>query len=361
MSELGWQAPLEYADSAELGELGSLGTEAAASDLAEVDGSRTWTSWGGQSTTGSWSDDTDFTNDFSYNTGGTEPLALADQLDATSDNTTAIGQEQQSHYDGWVYSELDIVWSDDSSDEDDTRSWTPSSAWSDATDSSVPNRVYSFDQAVPGTETNPVNHVAAIDLETLAAAGMLGGSTPTAASPSRLPGQIARGRGDVAPQNTGAPQVKVDAHMAGVTLATGTNTATILAEATAAAKLECPLCKRVCEDARHRLGLHWRTFGYNGPPYCARCASLFRAHIIRRDVSGDWCSRGKPCRSCSTVLHHFDKEALEDACRRIDEKTRASDAKRDLLTQTRGGGGMATAPCPYCKKTVAKSSMGLLW
>jgi hypothetical protein len=60
------------------------------------------------------------------------------------------------------------------------------------------------------------------------------------------------------------------------------------------------------------------------------------------------------------VLQYFDKEAIEDAYRRIDAKAGASDAKGELA-QKRRAEAAAVAPCPYCRKTTAKSSMGLLW
>ena len=41
----------------------------------------------------------------------------------------------------------------------------------------------------------------------------------------------------------------------------------------------CPYCARPC--APHQgLGRFWRKFGYAGPDYCTRCASVFRDHII---------------------------------------------------------------------------------
>ena len=55
----------------------------------------------------------------------------------------------------------------------------------------------------------------------------------------------------------------------------------------------CPLCDRPCER-HHRLGRFWRKFGYAGPPYCTRCSSVFRAHLVTRlvDPGGRGCEEG---------------------------------------------------------------------
>ena len=65
---------------------------------------------------------------------------------------------------------------------------------------------------------------------------------------------------------------------------------------------DCPLCERPCET-HHRLGKFWQKFGYAGPPYCTRCSSVFRAHLVTRLVAQGTCSREKPCRRCAKVKH----------------------------------------------------------
>jgi hypothetical protein len=310
-----------------------------------------WSSWDSQSS--SWCEETDYTNISEGSSTRTEPPALGNQFESMG-TKTVVEHEHWLCDDSNVYAFDMFGWkttSDDSSAEADVHGW--SSSWSDDTGSSAPDEARSAVEA----ETDPgaiVKQVAAVDLATLAAAGLLGAQTP-AGSPSK-PAHLA------APQNTGA-QVDYDALMAGVTLVATNEAGTSPGEATAAVEMPtliCPLCKRLSEETRHRLGLHWRTLGYNGPPYCSRCASLFRTHIIRREVSTGYCSRETPCRSCSAVLQYFDKEAIEDAYRRIDAKAGASDAKGELA-QKRRAEAAAVAPCPYCRKTTAKSSMGLLW
>jgi hypothetical protein len=66
----------------------------------------------------------------------------------------------------------------------------------------------------------------------------------------------------------------------------------------------CPLCYRECEE-HHRLGMFWRKFGYDGPPYCSRCSSVFRAHMVTRTVSEANCSRESPCIRCTNILNQF--------------------------------------------------------
>ena len=51
-------------------------------------------------------------------------------------------------------------------------------------------------------------------------------------------------------------------------------------------------CQQVCPlsagaRTHHRLGVFWQKFGYDGPPYCSRCSSVIRAHIVTRTVSND--------------------------------------------------------------------------
>ena len=46
------------------------------------------------------------------------------------------------------------------------------------------------------------------------------------------------------------------------------------AKAQTGAGATCPLCVRPCQD-NHRLGVFWRKFGYEGPPYCSVRAPAF--------------------------------------------------------------------------------------
>jgi hypothetical protein len=117
--------------------------------------------------------------------------------------------------------------------------------------------------------------------------------------------------------------------------------------------IACPLCHRQCEG-HHRLGYHWGKFGYSGPPYCSRCASVFRAHMIKRTVSADRCDRTKPCDSCSTVLNHFSC-SREEAYAHMDE----SAASRPRRSES--GEDAESTPCPYCQKMTVKRTLGLFW
>ena len=115
----------------------------------------------------------------------------------------------------------------------------------------------------------------------------------------------------------------------------------------------CPLCERGCEQ-HHRLGFHWGKFGYTGPPYCSRCSSVFRAHIIKRTVSADCCGRAAPCVSCLTVLRHFSGPREEAyACMDRSAASRPPTDRSEVET--------ARARCEYCDSWVLQSAMGLFW
>ena len=114
----------------------------------------------------------------------------------------------------------------------------------------------------------------------------------------------------------------------------------------------CPLCDRACEE-HHRLGFFWRKFGYAGPPYCSRCSSVFRAHMVTRTVSTDKCSRDQPCERCEKVLAQFGTSTTEafaamDKCVRKPTKVQADKAE-------------AQTPCPHCDELVPHSNLGLFW
>lgn len=65
----------------------------------------------------------------------------------------------------------------------------------------------------------------------------------------------------------------------------------------------CPLCVRTCQE-QHRLGVFWRKFGYEGPAYCSRCASVFRAHTVTCNVLPETCTRDNPwcVNTCLCIL-----------------------------------------------------------
>ncbi len=70
-------------------------------------------------------------------------------------------------------------------------------------------------------------------------------------------------------------------------------------------EVACPLCSRTDHGG---LGIFWRKFGYDGPPYCTSCSASFRNHIIRRRGTRTACSRDAPCLDCERVLSHFTGE-----------------------------------------------------
>jgi hypothetical protein len=67
-------------------------------------------------------------------------------------------------------------------------------------------------------------------------------------------------------------------------------------------EIACPLCSKTDHGG---LGIFWRKFGYDGPPYCTSCSASFRNHIIRRRRTRTACSREVPCEDCERVLSHF--------------------------------------------------------
>ena len=115
----------------------------------------------------------------------------------------------------------------------------------------------------------------------------------------------------------------------------------------------CPLCTRQCEP-HHTLGAFWRKFGYDGPAYCSRCSSLFRAHIVSRTVSTDKCTRDHPCARCALILRYF-KVTREEAFAAMD----SSDAKKQQVQQAPGGADVIA--CPHCADQVPAATLGLFW
>ena len=141
-------------------------------------------------------------------------------------------------------------------------------------------------------------------------------------------------------------------------------TATAAATATGATlTAACPFCQQSCAEGKwNRLGLHWKKLGYRGPPYCKRCAFVFRSHIMRQQVSSICCSRETPCGRCSAVLKHFEQSSPEDIYRFMDEWIRNSKMVKAKVVELDGEISANTlAPCPYCGKHVLRSSLGLIW
>lgn len=120
----------------------------------------------------------------------------------------------------------------------------------------------------------------------------------------------------------------------------------------------CPLCQRSCEG-HHRLGYHWGKFGYDGPPYCSRCASVFRAHMIKQNVSPNRCHRDQPCGTCTKVLERFTC-THQEAYARIDDSvaSRPRSFARDAANDDRLG---KAASCPYCGKVLQTRNLGMFW
>jgi hypothetical protein len=117
---------------------------------------------------------------------------------------------------------------------------------------------------------------------------------------------------------------------------------------------QCPLCNRQCED-HHRLGMFWRKFGYNGPPYCTRCSSVFRAHMVTRTVSVAKCSRDKPCSRCLNILGHFKCERTK-AFKAMD----AAQPKKETGVDGKAKADVAKSPCPHCEDN-DHNGLGLYW
>ena len=116
----------------------------------------------------------------------------------------------------------------------------------------------------------------------------------------------------------------------------------------------CPLCHRGCEE-HHRLGMFWRKFGYDGPPYCSRCSSVFRAHMVTRTVSELKCSRQEPCLRCLTILRQF-KVARADAFQAMD----AAQPQKNAKTESDSTGGEPQPACPHCQER-NHPGLGLYW
>jgi hypothetical protein len=72
----------------------------------------------------------------------------------------------------------------------------------------------------------------------------------------------------------------------------------------------CPYCERACEpnNVQNQLGMYWRKFGYRGPKYCSRCASVFRAHTLNRTVQSKTCNREQPCHICLKIMGNINRD-----------------------------------------------------
>eukprot|EP01052_Picozoa_sp_SAG31_P000978 SAG31_NODE_31_length_32474_cov_18.308139_2_plen_274_part_00 len=54
-----------------------------------------------------------------------------------------------------------------------------------------------------------------------------------------------------------------------------------------------------------KLGRWWRKYGYNGPPYCQRCADTFSNHVMRKLTSTSVCSPSKLCQCCDKIASYL--------------------------------------------------------
>ena len=121
-------------------------------------------------------------------------------------------------------------------------------------------------------------------------------------------------------------------------------------------EVACPLCSRTDHGG---LGIFWRKFGYDGPPYCTSCSASFRNHIIRRRGTRTACSREAPCADCERVLAHFtgDRSAVYGRMDAGQAKTKqrtppppepqpphADDALRDFDADLGAGAGGIASP-----------------
>lgn len=117
--------------------------------------------------------------------------------------------------------------------------------------------------------------------------------------------------------------------------------------------LVCPLCNRQCQS-HHRLGLFWRKFGYNGPAYCSRCSSVFRAHMVTRTVSNDMCTRDQPCERCELILSAF-KTDRQEAFAAMDRcEAKKPQVEKEPLPEE-------VIPCPHCDDRLPSNKLGLFW
>ena len=113
----------------------------------------------------------------------------------------------------------------------------------------------------------------------------------------------------------------------------------------------CPLCS----EQHDRLSRFWRKFGYDGPPYCLRCAELFRSHQLTCSIKSETCSREQPCPRCANVFVHFTKD--KEAC--FAAMDQAQPLSRGRAAYVRPGGDGASA-CPLCRRT-DHGGLGVFW
>lgn len=107
-------------------------------------------------------------------------------------------------------------------------------------------------------------------------------------------------------------------------------------------------------------------FGYDGPPYCSRCSSVFRAHMLKQTVSGSKCSRQNPCAQCVAVLSHFsnshkeafvamDEAAAQSTKGKLQDTSKVKPAEGDVANEEPVG------QCPHCGTKGPCKSMGMYW
>ena len=120
----------------------------------------------------------------------------------------------------------------------------------------------------------------------------------------------------------------------------------------------CPFCVRACAE-HHRTGQFWKCFGYDGPPYCNRCASTFRAHCVVRGVTERKCSREVPCPTCAMVLSHFNCSA-EQAFAAMSATQETKRSKRATPPPTKKNKPAAGELCGMCG-TTSEHPLGTFW
>jgi len=86
----------------------------------------------------------------------------------------------------------------------------------------------------------------------------------------------------------------------------------------------------VCKKSSDTLGVFWKKFGYEGPPYCTLCSHAFRNHIIRQRKTRVKCSRETPCAQCACILDQCrqDRDSVYQAIDKAQQSLRISAKKR---------------------------------
>jgi hypothetical protein len=121
----------------------------------------------------------------------------------------------------------------------------------------------------------------------------------------------------------------------------------------------CPVCEREC-TAQHRFGQFWKSFGYDGPAYCNRCSSVFRAHMLIGTVAEKRCSAQAPCHICKAVLAHFARPVEANKSTETMLKLENGDKKNILLQPLETKTAATSGVCSVCSKT-SDTALGVFW